>query len=125
MVVLEAPAVPHPRLEDHLNPVAAPRSGAGDAQGRSLAPPRPTDDPDLAAALADPTNPNRWVTLADRFRADRRHDLEAAALRRAMRAARDPNLAETLRNRVRQAEENAMNAPRRSSSIEFPATTNP
>lgn len=127
-----APATSSPRLEDHLNPVAAPHSGPA-AQRPGLqypaddspTPARPSDDPDLAAALADPANPNRWVNLADRFRVERRYDLEAAALRRAMRVAREPSLAETLRNRVRQAETDAMNAPKRSSTVEFPAPTNP
>ncbi len=130
---VDPPATPGPRLEDHLNPVAAPHAERSTpqtpAQDTSTNTPavtiRPGDDPDLAAALADPTNPNRWVTLADRFRVQRHHDLEAAALRRAIRATREPHIADMLLKRVRQAEDDAGNTPGRPSSIEFPGPSNP
>lgn len=129
-----------PRLEDHLNPVAAPTRDPATVQARPASPAsspahspdgspepavRPGSDPDVAAALADPGDPNRWTTLADRFRVQRLHDLEAAALRRALRAARDPGLAEALKQRVRQAEDDARSAGTRSGPIEFPAPSVP
>lgn len=130
-----------PRLQDHLPaPVAAPRSvpgaigpragrahppdGAPDGPAQAMAA-RPGSDPELAAALADPGNPNRWTALADRFRVHGLHDLEAAALRRALRVPHDPSMTELLRNRVRQADADARAGASRSTPIEFPPPANP
>jgi hypothetical protein len=130
-----------PRLQDHLpNPVAAPRSAPGaigPRAGRAHPPDgapadpsqamaaRPGSDPELAAALAEPGNPNRWTALADRFRVHGLHDLEAAALRRALRVPHDPSMTELLRNRVRQADADARTGASRSTPIEFPPPANP